>query len=122
MERARYQTDLTDREWIVIEPMIPEPKQGGRPRDTNIREVLNGIFYITKTGAQWRMLPTDFPPWQTVYGYYYRWRKDGTWLTIHDELRAEVRQEVGKDEQATAAIIDSQSVKCSEESAKDDKG
>jgi putative transposase len=120
--KTGYATDLTDKEWEIVEVLVPSAKSGGRSPDTDIRKVIDGIFYLVRTGCQWRMLPKDFPPWQTVYGYFRIWKKDGTWTSIHDELRAECRHQEGKEEQATAAIIDSQSVKCSEESKKEDKG
>ena len=120
--KSTLPTDLSDDEWDFIEPLIPAPKEGGRPRGIRIREVINAIFYIAKTGAQWRMLPKDFPPWQTVYGYFRTWRRNGTWTAIHDDLRAEVRHQAGKTEEPTAAIIDSQSLKCAEEAHKKDKG
>lgn len=119
---GHYSTSLTNREWEIVEPIIPGPKFGGASRRADIRAILDAIFYLNKTGCQWRLLPQDFPPWPTVYGYFRRWRDDGTWEEIHAELRAQVRHEAGKDEEATAAIIDSQSVKSSEESSREDKG
>ncbi len=91
-----YPTDLTDAKWKLIERLIPPPKPGGRPRKVNIREVINAIFYINKTGCQWRMLPTDFPKWELVYYYFRTWKKDGTWKKIHDTLRSKIRKSVGK--------------------------
>jgi len=105
-----YPSDLTDKEWGVIEPLV---KQGamGRPRELNIRDILNAIFYVIRGGNQWRMLPKDFPSWKAVYAYFFRWRKNGVWDTIHDELRKKCRAKAGKEENPTAAIVDSQSVK-----------
>ena len=74
MARKSYSSDLSDEQWIVIRPLLPKSKDGGRPRSVNLREVLNSIFYINKTGCPWRWLPNDFPPWQTVYTYFREWR------------------------------------------------
>lgn len=105
---------MTDAEWEEIEPLIPLAKQGGRKRTVNIREVVNAIFYIDRSGCQWRMLPKDFPPRTTVDTYFYQWRNDGTLKKIHDQLRNYVRQKVGKEDEPTAAVVDSQSVKTAE--------
>jgi putative transposase len=110
-KRKKYATDLTDEQWKIIAPLIPPAKSGGRERETDIREVLNAIFYLLKSGCQWRMIPNDFPKWQTVYDYFRKWKKDGTWKKIHDKLRDKVRLKAGKKKQPTAGIIDSQSVK-----------
>jgi putative transposase len=112
--RKPYPTDLTDEQWKILEPLVPAPQPGPQPRKYTHREILNGIFYVNRTGCQWRMLPHDFPPWQSVYGYFYRWRKDGTWKKINDALRGEVRQQEGRNPEPTAAIMDSQSVKTTE--------
>ena len=85
-DRLRYPTDLTDREWAVIAPLIPSAKPGGRPRKTNMREVVNAILYIAGSGSQWRALPKDFPPVSTVRGYFYGWRDIGLWQTINHLL------------------------------------
>jgi len=111
---ARYATDLTDGQWKRIACLIPAPKPGGRPRSTSIREVLNAIFYLTKTGCQWRMLPRDFPHWKTVYNYFRQWKNDGTLQRIHDSLRRRVREKAGRHREPSMAIIDSQSVKSRE--------
>ena len=112
--RKPYPTDLTDEQWQILEPLVPMPQPGPQPRKYAPREILNGIFYVNRTGCQWRMLPHDFPPWQSVYGYFYRWRKDGTWQKINDGLRGQVRQQEGRSSEPTAAIMDSQSVKTTE--------
>lgn len=111
MERANYPSDLSDEEWEILKPLIPPAKSGGRPRSTDMREVLNGIFYVLKSGCQWRMLPHDYPKWQTVYYYYNTWRKHGVWRRINDSLREQVRQAEGREATPSAGIIDSQSVK-----------
>ncbi len=110
-KQKKYATDLTDEQWQIIKPLIPSAKSGGRERSVDIREVINAIFYLLKSGCQWRMIPNDFPKWQTVYDYFSKWKKDGTWKKIHDKLRDKVRLKAGKKKQPTAGIIDSQSVK-----------
>jgi putative transposase len=115
--KQQYDTDLTDAQWAIIEPLIPAAKsgkKGGRKRDISIREVVNAVFYLLKTGCPWRYLPTDFPKWQTVYDYFCKWKKDGTWEKVHNDLRDKVRLKAGKKKQPTAGIIDSQSVKTTE--------
>ncbi len=92
-------------------PLIPPPKPGGRPRQQEMREILNAIFYLLRTGCAWRMLPHDLPRWRTVYHYFQAWKQDGTWQRIHDQLRREVRLQEGRDPEPSAAILDSQSVK-----------
>jgi putative transposase len=114
MERNSYPSDLTDEQWKLVEPHIPPAKWGGRPRKVNMREVLNGALYLSRSGCQWRSLPHDFPPWATVAYYYYRFRNDGIWLKMHDALRQGVRLAAGKEPTPSAAIIDSQSVKTAE--------
>lgn len=112
--RALYPSDLTNREWQILEPLVPPIKAGGRPADYSRRQIVNAIFYALRTGCQWRYLPHDLPPWQTVYAYYRRWRVDGTWQRIHDALREQLRVASGRHRQASAAILDSQSVKTTE--------
>lgn len=112
--RNSYPSDLTDKQWQIIQPLIPKAKPGGRERTTDTREVLNAVFYVLKSGCDWRMLPHDFPKWQTVYDYFSDWKTDGTWKKIHDKLRDKVRLKAGKKKQPTAGIIDSQSVKTAE--------
>jgi len=114
MDRKSYLTDLSDLQWKKIYPLIPQPKPVGRPRSTDIREVLNAIFYINRTGCAWRMLPGDFPKWGTVYSCFRAWKLDGTWLMIHDTLREETRLQENRNATPTAGIIDSQSVKTTE--------
>ena len=114
MARAPYPTDLTDEQWKILEPMLPPPKAGGRPRTTDLREVLNAILYLTRGGIAWRLLPHDFPGWPAVYSYFRRWRMCGVWRKIHDALHEKVRQANGREPQPSAAILDSQSVKTTE--------
>jgi transposase len=110
MKIAFYETSLTDDQWAFIEPMIPRPKKFGRPR-TDPRRILDALLYITKGGIQWRLLPSDFPKWKTVYHVFRKWTLDHTWQRINARLRADVRKEAGKRVQPSAAILDSQSVK-----------
>jgi len=110
----RYPTDLTETEWTVLTPLIPAAKPGGRPRTTAMREVINAIFYVLRGGCQWRMLPTDFPPHQTVYHYFRTWRRAGVWERMHDTLRGDLREAAGRTREPSAGIIDSQTVKTTE--------
>ena len=111
MTRTSYPSDLTDRQWSIIEPLIPPAEPGGRHREVNMREVINAILYLNRTGCSWRMLPHEFPPWGTVHYYSRRVRLDGSWQLIHDKLRERVRRKAGKKPTPSAAIIDSQTVK-----------
>lgn len=114
MGRKSYPSDLTDAEWELLAPLIPPPKTGGHPRTTDIRQVCNAIYYHLKTGCQWSYLPGDFPPPSTVYSYYRKWMKQGTWQALNHALRDLCRQQVGKSPQPTVAIADSQSVETTE--------
>ena len=109
MERRAYPSDLTDTEWEIIEPLIP-----GLKARTPKREIVNAILFILRTGSQWRYLPHDFPPWTNVYDFFRRWTQRGVWSSLNEILRERVRVQVGKNDQPTAAIIDSQSVKTTE--------
>jgi putative transposase len=113
MNRQLYPTDLTDAEWRALEPHVPAPNSVGRPRRHSVREILNAIFYILRSGCTWRLLPHDLPPWKTVYHYFRLWRVQGLWERLHAELHRAVRVRGGRDPQPSAAIIDSQSVKTS---------
>lgn len=112
--RKAYRTDLTDEQWAILEPLVPPAKKGGRPREVDMREVLNAIIYVDRVGCQWGMLPHDFLPKSTVYDYFARWRDDGTWQTMVDALRGQVRVAAGREETPSAASIDSQTVKTTE--------
>jgi putative transposase len=112
--RQPYPTDLSDKEWALIQHLVPEAKPGGRPEAYRKREILNGIFYLVRSGCSWRMLPHDLPPWRIVYYYFWQWRQDGTWQLMHDLLRGDVRVASGKRRQPSAGVIDSQSVKTTE--------
>ena len=114
MKRKTYPSDLTDEQWELLSPLLPAAKPGGRPRTVELREILNAILYVLRTGCAWRMLPHDLPPWQTVYKYFRGFSEDGTWERVHDAMRPNVREGEGRSAMPTAAIIDSQSVKTTE--------
>jgi putative transposase len=115
MNRKPYPSDLTDLQWDNIEHLFPPPKPGGRPRKYDNREIVNAIVYALRAGGAWRLLPHDFPPWQSVYGYYRRWRLAGVWQRVHDDLVVTVRQVEGREAEPSAAILDSQTVKTTEQ-------
>jgi transposase len=106
-----YSSNLTQDQWQLLEALIPTAKPGGRPREVEIWEVLNAIFYLLCEGGRWRNLPGDFPIWQTVYTYFRNWRLDGTWLAIHDHLHQWVRLDDEREPSPSEVIVDSQSVK-----------
>ena len=110
----RYASDLTDREWALIEPFMPAPQRIGRPRKTDLREIVNAVLYMASTGCQWRMLPKDFPPVSTVQRYFYEWRDSRLWQTIRFHLAMQAREREGREVQPTAGVIDSQTVKTTE--------
>jgi putative transposase len=114
MARTPYPSDLTNDQWKLIEPLLPPAGRGGRPRSVEMREVLNGIWYLVRNGCSWRAIPHDLPNWHTCRHYYDRLCGDGTWNNIHDQLRERVRVAVGRDAQPSAAVVDSQSVKTTE--------
>ena len=114
MKRHIYPSDLSDGQWEILAPLIPPAKPGGRPRTSDMREVVNAIFYVVRSGCAWRMLPHDLPPWGTVWYYFRKWRIDGTWQQIHDALRSQVRAAAGREESPSAGVLDSQSVKTTE--------
>lgn len=114
MTRKAYGSDLTDGEWALLAPFIPLALPGGRPRKHDMREVLDAIFYISRGGCAWRLLPHEFPPWKTVYHYFRAWRLAGLWERMHAALRERVRVKAGREAQPSASVIDSQTVKTTE--------
>jgi putative transposase len=104
MFREPYDSDVTDVEWLLLEPLIPPEKHGGRHRTVDIREVVNAIFYVLRTGCAWRLLPHDFPAWQTVYGYFRDWRKTGVWEQLNTALREAVREQEEREAEPSGAI------------------
>jgi putative transposase len=115
MKPKRYPSDLTPTQWKRLRRLLPPAKPGGRPRSVKLREVLNGIFYIVRGGCAWRMMPKDLPPWSTSYDYFRKWRHDGTWQRINDALRTQVRHRNQRKKSPSLAIIDTQSVKTTEQ-------
>jgi putative transposase len=111
VNRQLYPSDVTDSQWNIIQEMIPPAKLGGRPRSLEMRQVINAILYITVGGIQWRMMPREYPKWQSVYAYFRQWWREGTWQRIHDTLRARVRRRTGRHKHPTAGSLDSQTVK-----------
>jgi len=114
MSEIRYTSDLKDEQWSVIEPLFGPPPKTGRPRDYSYREIMNAVFYLVKTGCQWRNLPKDLPPWSVVYTYYRNWVLTGFWVKLHGFLHQELRFAAGRKLSPTAGIIDSQTVKSTE--------
>jgi transposase len=111
MERKAYPSDLSDKMWAVLAPLIPPAQAGGRDRSVDMREIINGILYILRSGGAWRMMPHDLPPWSTVYDYFRKWRSSGAWEHIHTFLREQLRVKIGRESTPSAGIVDSQSVK-----------
>jgi transposase len=112
--RPRYSTDLSDAEWRILEPLLPDERPGGRHRLYPMREIINAIQFVLRSGCAWRLLPHDLPHWRTAYEYFRIWKRDGTWLRIHDHLHEQLRLKMGRNVQPSAAIIDSQSIKTTE--------
>ena len=113
-DKLRYPSDLTDGEWVLVEPLIPPAKHGGHKRTVDVREVVNGIMYVLSTGCQWRAVPKDLPPKSTLFDYLDLWNYNGTLLRIHHALYEKCREKVGREASPTACIVDSQSVKSAE--------
>ena len=113
-EGLRYASDLTDAEWALLKPLMPAPSPIGRPRETDLRAVMNAILYMASTGCQWRALPRDFPPYSAVQGYFYGWSRDGRFASINHTLVMAAREKAGREASPTAGVIDSQSVKTTE--------
>lgn len=111
MEHRPYPSDLTDKEWQQIESWLPAPGKTGRPRQYPLRAILNAIFYVLRTGCQWRAMAHDLPHWKTAYHYFWQWRQRGWWEQLNAVLRAQLRVALGREAQPSAGIIDSQSVK-----------
>ena len=109
-----YPSDLTDGQWELLRALLPKAQKAGRPPTVDRRDLLDAMFYLLRTGCQWRQLPHDFPPWGTVASQFFRWRKSGLWQRIHDALYTKARKQAGKKPRPTAGILDTQSVKTTE--------
>jgi transposase len=118
----RYPSDLTDEQWSLIEPLLPASRTAGRPEKHPRREIVNAVLYVVRTGCAWRQLPTDFPPWETVYWHFARWVDDGSLQRVHDRLRDRVRDESGRDPMASAGVVDAQSVRAADTVAAESRG
>lgn len=110
VNKQRYPTDLSDSQWMIIQEFIPAAKSGGRPRSLEMREVINANLYVVAGGVQWRMLPKEYPPWQSVYWYFKQWRDSVLLQRMHDSLRARLRQRSGRHKHPAAGCLDSRSV------------
>lgn len=114
IKRKAYPSDVTDKEWSIIEPFMPSEYEDGVERKYDYREIINGVFYLLRAGCSWRSLPHDLPPWRSVYGYFRTWKLNGLWERMNKEIREKLRENLGRDKEPSAAIIDSQSVKTTE--------
>jgi len=117
MARRGYPTDLTDAQWAALEPHLPAARAGGRPRRTDLRAVVDAILYLLRTGCQWRLIPSDFPPWGTVWWYFRRWHLQGVWSRVHRALHRAARVAKGQNPEPAVVNMDSQSVKTTEKGA-----
>jgi putative transposase len=113
LKRKRYPSDLTAQQWALLEPLIPKPTEEGATRAIERREIVNAILYIVRSGCSWRQMPHDLPAWQTAYHYFRHWKLDGTWEKAMTALRKQVRVTLNREEEPSAAVIDSQSIKTS---------
>jgi transposase len=119
--RHAYPSDLTDAQWGAIGSLIPDATLGGRPRKADKREIVEAILYFLRAGCAWRLLPHDFPPWQTVYHYFRRWEREGVWARVHHILVMADRESDGREASPSAAILDSQTVRTADQKG-DSKG
>ena len=119
MARRKYETDLSDREWEILQPYIPEPSSGSN-REYAMREIVNGIGYLARTGGAWRQMPHDLPHWRSCYGYFRKWEREKIFEKASDRLRQELRKILGKDEEPSMAILDSQSAATTEKGGCED--
>ena len=117
MPRRGYLTDLIDAQWAALEPHLPAVRTRGRPRCTDLRAVVDAILYLLRTGCQWRLIPSDFPPWGTVWWYFRQWRLEGAWVRVHRALHRAARVAKGQNPEPAVVIMDSQSVKTTEKGA-----
>ena len=111
---SRYPSDVTDAQWAILEPLVAKPGPMGRPVKLDLRAIVNALLYMSRSGCQWRMLPTDFPPWTSVRYYFDKWTHDGTLERVNDALRKVVRRALDREEDPEKAVVDSQSVKTTE--------
>ena len=117
MARRGYPTDLTDAQWAALGPLLPAARTRGRPRRTDLRAVIDAILYLLRSGCQWRLIPSDFPPWGTVWWYFRRWRREGAWVRVHRALHRAARIAKGQNPEPAVVVMDSQSVKTTEKGA-----
>lgn len=116
-ERRAYPSDLTEAEWLLLEPLLPATRPRGQARIHSYRDLVDGMLYILRGGNAWRAIPHDLPPWQTVYSYFRDWQDDGTWRRVHDALMAADRETSGREAEPSAGSIDSQTVRTTERGA-----
>ncbi len=114
MARKGYDTDVTDAEWAFLEPLVKRPGTMGRPVKLDLRQIVNALFYWERTGCHWRLIPNEYPNWTSVRYYFDKWTKDGTWIRVNDALRRQVREQEGRNQEPSAGVLDSQSVKTTE--------